>query len=92
MIIVTYDFSNDKTRTRFSKFLEKFGRRIQYSVFEIKNSKRILDVITTEVEQKYKKYFTKSDSVLVFRMNESHDKVTKMGFAENEDSDILFLN
>ena len=92
MIIVTYDFASDKTRTKFSKFLGKFGRRVQYSLFEIKNSKRILDVITTEVEKKYKKYFTRSDSVLLFRMNESHDKVIKMGYAENEESDILFLN
>jgi CRISPR-associated protein Cas2 len=42
MLIVSYDISNDKIRTRFAKFLSKFGYRLQYSIFEIKNSKRIL--------------------------------------------------
>ena len=42
MLIISYDISNDKLRTKFSKFLCKFGYRLQYSVFEIKNSKRIL--------------------------------------------------
>lgn len=41
MIIVSYDISNDKRRTKFSKYLMKFGHRIQYSVFEIDNSDRI---------------------------------------------------
>ena len=43
MIIVSYDISDDKLRTNFAKYLSKFGHRIQYSVFEIDNSTRILD-------------------------------------------------
>ena len=38
MLIVTYDIHDDKTRTKFGKLLKKYGRRLQYSVFEIKNS------------------------------------------------------
>ena len=33
--------SNDKLRISFAKYLSRFGHRIQYSVFEIDNSKRI---------------------------------------------------
>lgn len=33
MVIVSYDIADDKKRRRFSKFLEQFGYRIQYSVF-----------------------------------------------------------
>jgi len=38
VIIVAYDISNNKVRTQFSKFLEKYGVRVQFSVFEIQNS------------------------------------------------------
>ncbi len=47
MYLVLYDIEDDRLRTRFSKFLQKYGRRLQYSVFEVKNSKRILDNIKT---------------------------------------------
>lgn len=35
MIIVSYDISNDKVRSKFSKFLLEYGDRLQYSVYEI---------------------------------------------------------
>jgi CRISPR-associated protein Cas2 len=34
MVIVVYDIPNDKRRTKLSKFLEAYGRRVQFSVFE----------------------------------------------------------
>ena len=42
MIIISYDIADNKLRTKFSKFIKKYGHRIQYSVFEIDNSKTIL--------------------------------------------------
>ena len=45
MVIVSYDIFDDKLQTKFSKYLSRFGHRIQYSVFEIDNSKRIIDNI-----------------------------------------------
>lgn len=33
-IVVTYDISNDKRRTRLHKRLQDFGTPVQYSVFE----------------------------------------------------------
>lgn len=49
MVIVSYDISNDKLRTSFAKYLSRFGHRIQYSVFEIDNSKRIVDNIVNDL-------------------------------------------
>ena len=92
MLIVTYDFSNDKIRTKFSKFLSKFGTRIQYSVFRIKNSPRILATVTDEIEHKFKKHFSYGDSIFVFKFCEGCDKkVLKYGHAGNEDVEILFM-
>ena len=45
----TTDISNDKLRTRFSKYLSRFGHRLQYSVFEIDNSPRIVDNIVNDL-------------------------------------------
>ncbi|MFM6420796.1 CRISPR-associated endonuclease Cas2, partial [Planktothrix sp.] len=34
MVVVVYDISNDKRRVKLSNFLEGYGHRIQFSVFE----------------------------------------------------------
>jgi len=33
-VIVSYDISDDRRRTKVARTLEDFGRRVQYSVFE----------------------------------------------------------
>ena len=63
---ISYDFEDNRKRARFAKFLKKFGRKIQYSVYEIKNSPRVLQNILSEIELKYKKDFSGSDSILIF--------------------------
>ena len=90
MLIVTYDISNDKVRAKFSKFLSKFGYRLQYSVFEIKNSKRVLNVIEAEIQSGFEKKFSQNDSVLIFNLSKQC-KVTKYGYAKNDDEDLLVL-
>ena len=68
MLLVSYDISNDKVRTKFAKFLSKFGFRLQYSVFEIDNSETVLKNIETEIENIYVKSFTEEDYVIIFDM------------------------
>ncbi|KYC40383.1 CRISPR-associated protein Cas2 [Scytonema hofmannii PCC 7110] len=34
LVLVVYDIPNDKRRTKLSNFLEGYGRRVQFSVFE----------------------------------------------------------
>ena len=80
MIVISYDISDDKKRTRFSKYLTKFGHRIQYSVFEIDNSERVLNNIMTDIENKFMKMFSQEDSVYVFNMSSSC-KVTRYGLS-----------
>jgi len=90
MIFTSYDFTNDKVRTKFSKFLSKFGRRLQYSVFEIKNSDRILQNIKKEIELKYKKSFKNCDSILVIQLCERCKKnMHRYGYAENDEKDVV---
>ena len=90
MIILSYDFSNDRMRTKFSKFLEKYGRRLQYSVFEIRNSKRVLQNIIDEIELAYKDKFTGADSIVLFQICEGDKKkIKRYGYAKNEEKEVV---
>ena len=90
MLIISYDISETKIRTKFSKYLQKFGRRIQLSVFEVKNSKRFLNNIILEIENKYKPMFTGADSILIFELGGS-PKVRRFGYAANEEKKLVFF-
>lgn len=90
MIIVSYDISNDKKRTKFAKYLSRFGHRIQYSVFEIDNSERILKSIVSDLESKFMKQFDQSDSIYIFVMSASCD-IKRYGYAKNEESDFKII-
>ncbi len=89
MLILSYDISNDKLRTQFSKYIKKYGRRLQYSVYEIKHSQRILDNVMLEIKSNFEKRFTNNDSVFIFDMH--NRKVHRYGYAKNEESDLLFF-
>jgi len=89
VIIVTYDISNDKLRGHFSKFLEKYGVRIQFSVYEIQNSRRILDIVTNIIETKYRRRFEGGDSVYIFHAN--HLDTIRYGSAILVDQKLILL-
>jgi len=92
MLIIAYDFTENKIRSKFSRFLKKYGRKIQYSVYEIKNSERVLHNILDEIELKYKKKFKGSDSILIFQVCEGcRKKIVRHGYAKNEESDLVIF-
>ena len=89
MIIVSYDITDDKMRTRFSKMLKSHGAiRLQYSVYEVVNTKRIVDNLVARIEV-FAKHFTAADSVILFDVLD--DKLTKYGNAIHRDQDIVFF-
>lgn len=90
MLLVSYDISNDKLRTRFAKFLSKYGHRLQYSVFEIKNSDRILENITTKIEKYYGEKFEQTDSVMIFILSKTCE-IIKYGYARNSDEKLIIM-
>lgn len=90
MLVISYDISNDKLRTLFAKYLSRFGHRIQYSVFEIDNSDRILENIVTDIKNKFEKKFQQSDSVIIFQMSASC-KIHRFGYAGNDDKNFILL-
>jgi len=91
MIIISYDISNDKLRSSFCKFITKFGYRVQYSVFEIRNSKRLLNNIMCEIKGNYEKKFEQTDSIIIIETSETC-KISKFGYAKNEENDIIIVD
>ena len=93
MLLITYDFTDNRTRTKFSKFLQKYGRRVQLSVFEIKNSDRVLNKILLEIEKVYKKKFTLADSILIWSISEADQKkIIRYGYAVHEDEEVVVFS
>lgn len=92
MLIASYDIHNDKLRTKFWKLLKKYWRRIQYSVFEIKNSERILNILKREIEEKFATKFSGADSILIIPITPADsDKVVRYWQPAMEEEEILFL-
>lgn len=90
MIIISYDIKNNKLRTRFSKMLRTYGAiRLQFSVYEVNNTQRVIDNIKTNIIGTYSKLFTGADSVMIF--NAQKESIQKFGNAIHRDSDIVYF-
>lgn len=90
MVIISYDISDNKKRAKFSKYIKRFGHMLQYSVYEIENSERILNNIILDLNNKFMKTFDQTDSVYIFKLS-STCKVQKFGYAKNEDSSLIIV-
>lgn len=90
MIVVSYDIKDDKVRTQFSKLLQKSGAiRLQYSVYEVVNTKRVFDNMLILIEDYVSKHLTGADSIIVFDV--SNMKLRKYGNAIHRDKDIVYF-
>lgn len=90
MLVVSYDISNNKLREQFRKMLSKNGAiRLQFSVYEINNSKRIMDNITIKINDLFSPKFSGGDSVVIFNVN--NNDIIKYGNAIHRDRDIVYF-
>jgi CRISPR-associated protein Cas2 len=90
MIVISYDIQNDKLRNHFSKMLSRYGAiRLQYSVYEVNNTKRVIDNIIVKIENLYAKEFSGADSVIIFLAD--NDKLIKYGNAIHRDTDVVYF-
>ena len=89
MIIISYDISDVKMRANFSKMLKSNGAiRLQFSVYEVRNTKRIVDNIMAKIEA-YAKHFAADDSVILFDIDA--DKLKKYGNAIHRDQNVVYF-
>lgn len=90
MLIVSYDIEDDRLRSRFSRQLTKSGAiRLQYSVYEINNTKRVIDTLKLMVEKDFAPKFGGGDSVIILDIGTAD--IIKYGNAIHRDQDIVFF-
>lgn len=90
MLIISYDIKDNKLRGKFARMLTKNGCiRLQCSVYEFNNAKRLIDNIRENIRDKFSKLFTQDDSVVIFEVN--NEKTEKFGNAIHRDQDLIFL-
>ena len=90
MIIISYDIENDKIRTKFSKYIKRFGERIQYSVYRIDNGERILNNIMADINNQFMSQFGENDSIFIFKLSKSCETI-RMGYPKNEEKDLIII-
>ena len=89
-MIISYDIQDDKVRSRFNKYIRRFGHRLQFSVYEIDNSPNVLKNIMSDITNKFEKVFSQTDSVMIFEMYITC-KITRFGYAKNDESDMIIV-
>ncbi|HOT13992.1 MAG TPA: CRISPR-associated endonuclease Cas2 [Bacteroidales bacterium] len=90
MLVVSYDIADDKLRRKFSKMLEKNGGvRLQYSVFEINNTKRMQDILRVKIESVFAEKFGGGDSIFIFETELDH--AVKYGNAIHRDQPLVYF-
>lgn len=90
MLVISYDIADDKLRSKFAKTLKKQGAiRLQYSVYEVNNTNRVLDNLIVRIENYYSKKFDGGDSVFIFETDEK--TAIKYGNAIHRDQDVVYL-
>lgn len=90
MLVISYDIKNDKLRTKFSKMLTKHGAiRLQYSVYEVNNTNRVMANLQVIIEDLFAKEFGGDDSVIIFDV--AGVKLKKYGNAVHRDKDVLYF-
>ena len=90
MIIISYDISDTKLRTKFSKFLMKNGGiRLQYSVYEFNNTNRMIENVKDKIRIHYCPLFCHDASVVLFTATK--ENVEKYGNGIHRDIDLVVL-
>lgn len=60
--LVAYDVFDDRRRSRIAKILQPYGRRLQYSLFQVDISAARLERLIAQLE---KEISSKEDSILI---------------------------
>jgi CRISPR-associated protein Cas2 len=80
MILICYDIRNNRNRLKLSKYLEKYGRRLQFSIFEIDQHYSILNEIKANIKLEFAPRLRNNDSILIVPMMASMEhKIIRHG-------------
>ncbi len=79
---ITYDIPNDRRRTKVAKLLKRYGKHVQYSVFELDVNKKLLERALAELREMIDE---EEDSVFVYALAAAPARLTgELQMAEKE--------
>jgi CRISPR-associated protein Cas2 len=88
-VLISYDISEDKRRTRIFKILKDYGQWIQYSVFECDLDKKDYLKMRDRLERVID---NDEDSIRFYFLCVScRDKIEKIGGPNNQNGDIIII-
>jgi len=80
--LITYDVSEDSRRERLVRLLNEYGKRVQYSCFEIEVYPQNLDLLVFEIERIID---LETDRVYIFPLSKGVSEFTfKLGKFEKD--------
>ncbi len=94
IIFISYDITNNKLRTDFSKTLEQYGFRVQLSMFMFRNCEKYINKLTNIINLDFAKKIEATDSIYIIKMTDldSQKNITRLGYAKNETKDIVWMD
>ena len=85
-LIIFYDISNDKIRTKIVKLLDSYGIRIQKSVYSL----NVSNMQYKEIKRKLNYYTINTDSVIILELK-VYKKIVFGTYVENDfEKDMIF--
>ncbi|MCM1578372.1 MAG: CRISPR-associated endonuclease Cas2 [Ruminococcus sp.] len=86
LILVIYDITDNKRRYKFVKFIERYGRRVQKSAFELILENRIYAKLLKEIPP----HIDSEDNVRIYRLP-LNGEVTAWGSMINTEEDVIII-
>ncbi|RKZ32020.1 CRISPR-associated endonuclease Cas2 [bacterium] len=88
-VVIAYDITDDKRRRKLAKFLEGYGDRVQYSVFEARLNKRQLMYVAGKIKRLIDE---EEDSVRIYVLcNSCVEKIKVIGLGEIFELDFVYI-
>jgi len=88
-LVVAYDVVSTMRRTHLVKFLKHYGRRVNYSVFEVKISPEKMEILSNGIR---KRINPKKDCVLIYELcSTCLKKRTCLGVSKTDDTPAVVL-
>lgn len=86
LVLVIYDISDNKKRTRFFKFLQNYGFSVQKSAFEARISQKQYQKMLIEIPKK----INQEDNIRVYKLH-GYGEVRTFGSGRIVDEDIIII-
>lgn len=88
-VLIIYDIVENRTRTKFAKMLEGYGKRVQKSAFEAMLTKKTYLKLVEEI-QKYVPVNSTEDSVRIYKIT-GKGKVLSWGEVPEHEEEIILI-